>query len=185
MKALSILFWIIFLFSFVIQNGVPWSSVCWTTLRFVILWRHWFVFFCCPFFRSSFTVTELAFTNDNEPLNSVVDKKTLKMCFSCFKKVEVFFKWDKSTVDENFFKNRQFLAKTDIQRDIWIKYINRSSVLAAHYNTQYIYVSVYILEFSSKSAHKCSFLISLKCRACWPVIPSKNTLYVHVRILRM
>lgn len=96
------------------------------------------------------------------------------MCFSCVKKAEVFFKWDKSTVDENFFKNRQFLAKTDIQRDIWIKYINRSSVLAAHYNTQYIYVSVYILEFSSKSAHKCSFLISLKCRACWPVIPSKK-----------
>lgn len=102
------------------------------------------------------------------------------MCFRCFKKAEVFFKWDKSTVDENFFKNRQFLAKTDIQSDIWIKYINRSSVLAAHYNTQYIYVSVYILEFSSKSAHKCSFLLSLKCRACWPVIPSKNTLNLHV-----
>lgn len=58
-------------------------------------------------------------------------------------------------------------------------------MLAAHYNTQYIYVSVYILEFSSKSAHKCSFLISLKCRACWSQIPSKNTLYVHVRILRI
>lgn len=95
------------------------------------------------------------------------------MCFRCFKKAEVFFKGNKSTVDENFFKNRQFLAKTDIQ-------INRSSVLAAHYNTQYNYVSVYILEFSSKSAHKCSFLLSLKCRACWPVIPSKNTLNLHV-----
>lgn len=103
------------------------------------------------------------------------------MCFRCFKKAEVFFKWDKSTVDENFFKNRQFLAKTDIQRDIWIKYINRSSVLAAHYNTQYIYVSVYILEFSSKSAHKCFFLISLKCRACWPVyLPKIHYTYMYV-----
>lgn len=138
-------------------------KVCHTVTSLVCL-------FCCPFFR---------FTNDNEPLNSVVDKKTLKMCSSCFKKAEVFFKWDKSTVDENLFKNRQFLAKTDIQRDIWIKYINRSSVLAAHYNTQYIYVSVYILEFSSKSAHKCSFLISLKCRACWSVIPS-NVTYMYV-----
>lgn len=180
MKALSILF-IQFCY-------LEWSSlvvrllndfkVCHTVTSLVCL-------FCFPFFRSSFTVTELVLTNDKEPLNSVVDKKTLKMCFSCVKKAEVFFKWDKSTVDENFFKNRQFLAKTDVQRDIWIKYIYRSSVLAAHYNTQYIYISVYILEFSSKSAHKCSFLISLKCRACWSLIPSKNTLYVHVRILRM
>lgn len=139
----------------------------------------------CDVTGLSFLLSFLSFYQWQWTINSVVDKKTLKMCFSCFKKAEDFFKWDKSTVDGNFFKNRQFLAITDIQRDIWIKYINRSSVLAAHYNTQYIYVSVYILEFSSKSAHKCFFLISLKCRACWPVIPSKNTLYVHVRILRM